>query len=245
MTSEQKYRYVGYVRSVALVKTIHMFPTEGIRALRAWRSVQRETQEKDSFGDWVFRKKSINEFFTVDWNAKKSPGVFPLEKLTLMVGHYTLGDMVLESLTFEFTDPFLSNYLNTELKVRGRKGVFTDASIYQAKFDLNSYVDAKNIPYIRDLNRTETDVYKFKTATLDLVEWTTERKIKYGEKEMLSPNEEPKVIRAILRHLDWEGWRSDQRIVAGITLNPVAIRQYVSKDREGWVLSKNIEVDGE
>ncbi|MHA2431747.1 MAG: hypothetical protein ACXADO_00775 [Candidatus Thorarchaeota archaeon] len=255
--SKAVYRYVGHIRTNSFRKAIGMFDPERIVRLKTFRSVKKDTIEKEVHKKFAFREVQTIESFIVDWNRKQHGCSFPecpIVGIDKMISAYALGDSVLEELEYEFVDPQLIIWLNDEIERRatanGKKRediVFLPevAKLY-ATFRNCTTPDLRALKYIHALNKDVIEKYKFKLGALDIVSLHTERSKKYGEKEKIPVHEFVDIPKRVLKNLKDNGWsESDRRVtVEGITVcpKPLAIRQYKVSQKSGWVLQQEIEV---
>jgi len=253
--TEHDVKYTGFVRTVSFQKAIGMFPPGDITRLVLERGVQtmrvhEKYPTKPGKVPYFFRDEITVAYYRWEWDAKVHGGLCPVDTVQKVIGKVNCGDYVIKELSVVIRSDALVDYYNglLELKSNGKKPVLLRPGCeFHALFKGNPSEELQKLDFIREMNHKELNEYGFKLSSLDLVALNTERAKKYGEREFLSVNEDPKVIRAILKALDWSGWPDEQRVVDkdGVKSypKPAAVRQYTFGGTEGWILSGQQEVD--
>lgn len=247
--STQTYKYVGFIRSNSFLKTVDMFGPERLTHMCIERAVQREAVREiypdDSVkAKWLVRDRRSTDDYAIEWDVKKNAGEFPAALIRGLITKAHLGDFIVDNARFAFDCQELADYLNAELKAANKRPCFNSSARFYATFENNHSDDLKALPFIQALNAYEIEHYLFKVSSLDFVKFNTERAEKYGEEEHISVNDDPRLIKLVLKGLLWDGWPILLRtLTQGTVAKPVSVRQYTNMEKKGWQLTGEMEVD--
>jgi len=242
------WRYHAFIRSNSFTKVIDMFGAERITEVVLNRRVQKQTKREvlpDDPHKPKYLQRDITEThsFCVDWTVKKHGGIFPSDKVKMLVTKADIGDLVVAHVQFRFESPELATYLNDELARINKAKVFTPKSQFYATFENYYGEELKSLPFLAMLNHFEIENYMFKLSCLDLTDLHTDRKEKYGEDEHLPIHDDARMLDIVLKGLNWDGWDRKLRTMKdGQVIRPAAKRQYKKTQTKNWILEGQQEV---
>jgi len=242
------WRYNAFIRSNCFTKVIEMFGAERITEIVLNRRVQKQTKREVLPNDpskpkYLQRDITETHSFCVDWNVKKHAGVFPADKVKMLVTKAEIGDLVVSHVQFRFESPELATFLNDMLVRDNKQKVFTPKTMFYATFNNYYGEELKSLPWLATLNHFEIENYLFKLSCLDLEELHTDRVEKYGEEEHLSIHDDAKMLDLVLKALNFDGWDRKLRTMKdGQVIRPAAKRQYKKTQTKNWILEGQQEV---
>ena len=242
----------AYIRTATYRQVVGLMRPERISRFVATRRLGKQTTTESI--QFLTQRTFKHIHYEVDWKRGEQ-GAFPVRVLNRLLEERKVHDMLVTTVTAFVECPGAIERLNVQIRERyeelhtpdNRREWLKPTDKVFMRWGINSSDEAAKLYAVDQLNAAARQVIHGAIGVMDLKSITTERSLKYGEKERWDLNDDT-LLRSLLRTLDREGWPESERMVEinGIRhiASPFALRIYHREKAEGWKLQREEEVNG-